>query len=52
MLTNHGSMAHGLDPYAFQIDAKKFGPVAPGASLKIESQVTTPGVFSITANGG
>jgi len=52
MLTNHGSMAHGLDTHAFQIDAKKFGPVAPGASLKIESQVRTPGVFMYhCANG-
>jgi len=45
MLTNHGSMAHGLDTHAFQMDAKKFGPVAPGATLKIEGTVQTPGVF-------
>jgi nitrite reductase (NO-forming) len=52
MLTNHGSMAHGLDTHAFRISAKKFGPVAPGESLKIESKVTTPGVFMYhCANG-
>ena len=52
MLTNHGSMAHGLDTHAFRINAKKFGPVAPGATLKIEGQVKTPGVFMYhCANG-
>jgi FtsP/CotA-like multicopper oxidase with cupredoxin domain len=52
MLTNHGSMAHGLDTHAFQTDAKKFGPVAPGATLKIENVVKTPGVFMYhCANG-
>ena len=52
VLTNHGSMAHGLDTHAFRIDAKKYGPVEPGGSLKIESQVTTPGVFMYhCANG-
>jgi len=34
---SHGSMAHGLDTHAFQIDAKNFGPGGAGASLKIES---------------
>jgi nitrite reductase (NO-forming) len=53
MLTNHGSMAHGLDTHAFQIDAAKFGPIAPGATLKIEGTVKTPGVFMYhCANGG
>ncbi|MGH7779117.1 MAG: multicopper oxidase domain-containing protein [Candidatus Binataceae bacterium] len=52
LLTNHGTMAHGLDLHAFRIDSKKFGPVAPGATLKIESQVKTPGVFMYhCANG-
>jgi len=51
-LTNHGSMAHGLDSHAFRIDAKKFSPVEPGGTLKIESNVTTPGVFMYhCANG-
>lgn len=45
IISNHGSMAHGLDTHAFQIDASKFGPVAPGATLQIEGTVTTPGVF-------
>ncbi len=52
MLTNHGSMAHGLDTHAFRIDAKKFGPVEPGATLKIEGRTMTPGVFMYhCANG-
>lgn len=52
MLTNHGTMAHGLDSHAFRIDAKKFGPVPPGGTLKIESKVMTPGVFMYhCANG-
>lgn len=52
MLTNHGSMAHGLDSHAFRINAKKFGPVEPGGTLKIESKATTPGVFMYhCANG-
>jgi nitrite reductase (NO-forming) len=52
MLTNHGSMAHGLDTHAFRIDAKKFGPVEPGATLKIEGKTMTPGVFMYhCANG-
>jgi nitrite reductase (NO-forming) len=44
-LTNHGSMAHGLDTHAFRINPKKFGPVQPGGTLKIDGTVTTPGVF-------
>ena len=52
MLTNHGSMAHGLDTHAFRINAKKFGPVAPGDTLKIESKAMMPGVFMYhCANG-
>ena len=44
-LTNHGSMAHGLDTHAFRINPKKFGPVPPGGTLDIDATVTTPGVF-------
>src|SRR5579885_270781 len=52
MLTNHGSMAHGLDTHAFRIDAKKFGPVEPSGTLNIEGRTMTPGVFMYhCANG-
>ena len=42
---NRGTTSHGLDTHAMKIDARKYGPVAPGATLKIEKTVDTPGVF-------
>jgi len=44
-VANKGSMAHGLDSHAFQIDARKFGPIAPGKTLIITAPVKVPGVF-------
>jgi nitrite reductase (NO-forming) len=44
-VTNKGTMAHGLDTHAFQIDARKFGPIDPGKSLTITAPTNTPGVF-------
>ena len=42
---NKGTTSHGLDTHAFKIDARKYGPTAPGTTLKIEKVVDTPGVF-------
>lgn len=42
---NTGTTSHGLDTHAMKIDARKYGPAAPGAMLKIEKAVDTPGVF-------
>ena len=42
---NTGTTSHGLDTHAFKIDARKYGPTAPGTSMKIEKNVDTPGVF-------
>lgn len=42
---NKGTTSHGLDTHAFKIDARKYGPTAPGTTLKIEKAVDTPGVF-------
>ncbi len=44
-VTNKGTMAHGLDSHAFQIDARKFGPIEPGKTLAITAPASTPGVF-------
>ena len=44
-VTNNGTMAHGLDSHAFQIDARKFGPIEPGKALAITAKASTPGVF-------
>jgi nitrite reductase (NO-forming) len=44
-VTNKGTMAHGLDSHAFQIDARKFGPIDPGKTLAITATANTPGVF-------
>ena len=40
-----GEVSHGLDSHALRTDMMHFGPVAPGASLTIEKDVDTPGVF-------
>jgi len=45
-VTNKGTMAHGLDSHAFQMDARKFGPIDPGKSLTITGTVKVPGVFT------
>lgn len=42
---NKGTTSHGLDTHAFKIDARKYGPTAPGTALKMEKIVDTPGVF-------
>src|SRR6266568_3564095 len=42
---NKGTTSHGLDTHALQIDARKFGPVAPGKTLTITQIAGTPGVF-------
>jgi nitrite reductase (NO-forming) len=44
-VTNKGTTSHGLDTHAFKIDARKYGPVTPGMTLKMEKVVDTPGVF-------
>ena len=44
-VTNKGTTSHGLDTHALKIDARKYGPVAPGETLTIEKVVDTPGVF-------
>lgn len=45
VLTNEGTMAHGLDSHAFRINAAKFGPVGPGETMTFEKRADTPGVF-------
>lgn len=42
---NTGTTSHGLDTHAFQIDARKYGPVAPGKTLTLDAAANTPGVF-------
>ena len=42
---NKGTTSHGLDTHALSIDARKFGPTAPGKTLTITKAATTPGVF-------
>lgn len=42
---NTGTTSHGLDTHAFKIDARRYGPTAPGTTLTIEKEVDTPGVF-------
>ena len=32
---NKGTTSHGLDTHAFKIDARKYGPTAPGTTLTI-----------------
>jgi len=44
-VNNKGTTSHGLDTHAFKIDARKYGPTAPGTTLKMETVVDTPGVF-------
>ena len=44
-VANKGTTSHGLDTHAFKIDARKYGPVAPGKTLAMEKVVDTPGVF-------
>ncbi len=42
---NTGTTSHGLDTHALKIDARRYGPTAPGTTLTIEKEVDTPGVF-------
>jgi nitrite reductase (NO-forming) len=42
---NKGTASHGLDTHAFKIDARHYGPTAPGTTLTIEKTVDIPGVF-------
>jgi nitrite reductase (NO-forming) len=44
-MTNHASTSHGFDSHALRIDAGRFGPVAPGATMTIDRVVDTPGVY-------
>lgn len=45
LVRNKGTTSHGLDTHAFKIDARQYGPTAPGTSMTIEKVVDTPGVF-------
>jgi nitrite reductase (NO-forming) len=45
VVNNKGTTSHGLDTHAFKIDARKYGPTAPGTSMTIKKIVDTPGVF-------
>ena len=49
---NKGTTSHGLDTHAFKIDARKYGPTAPGTTLTIEKVVETPGVFMYHCSAG
>ena len=42
---NKGQTSHGLDTHAFMIDARRYGPTAPGKTLTINAPASTPGVF-------
>jgi nitrite reductase (NO-forming) len=42
---NQGTTSHGLDTHALKIDARHYGPVAPGKTLTITKATDTPGVF-------
>lgn len=42
---NRGSTSHGIDTHAFTIDAREYGPTAPGTSMTLDDVVETPGVF-------
>jgi len=44
-VANHGEVFHGLDSHALRTDMMQFGPVAPGMTMSVTHQVTTPGVF-------
>ena len=44
-VNNKGTVAHGLDTHAFKIDARQYGPVAPGKTMTMQKVVDTPGVF-------
>jgi nitrite reductase (NO-forming) len=44
-VNNKGTTAHGLDTHAFKIDARRYGPTAPGTTMTLEKLVDTPGVF-------
>jgi nitrite reductase (NO-forming) len=44
-INNRGTTAHGLDTHALKVDARRYGPVAPGKTMTIEKVVDTPGVF-------
>lgn len=49
---NTGTTSHGLDTHAFKIDARKYGPTAPGTTLTIEKTVETAGVFMYHCTAG
>ena len=40
-----GQTSHGLDTHAFMIDARQYGPTAPGKTLTLSAPTITPGVF-------
>jgi nitrite reductase (NO-forming) len=42
---NKGQTSHGLDTHAFKIDARRYGPTAPGTTLTLSASTDTPGVF-------
>jgi nitrite reductase (NO-forming) len=42
---NKGQTSHGLDTHALMIDARRYGPTAPGKTLTINAPASTPGVF-------
>jgi nitrite reductase (NO-forming) len=49
---NQGTTSHGLDTHAFQVDARKYGPVPPGQILTLQGTVKTPGVFMYHCSAG
>lgn len=49
---NKGTTSHGLDSHAFKIDARKYGPTAPGTSMTMTKAVDTPGVFMYHCSAG
>ena len=42
---NRGTTSHGLDTHAFKIDARQYGPTAPGTTMTLTDTMETPGVF-------
>jgi nitrite reductase (NO-forming) len=42
---NKAQTSHGLDTHGFMIDARRYGPTAPGTTLTLSAPTTTPGVF-------
>ncbi|MDE3155999.1 MAG: multicopper oxidase domain-containing protein [Acidobacteriota bacterium] len=49
---NHGETSHGFDTHAFRMDARRFGPTAPGTTLTVSGVADTPGVYLYHCSAG